>query len=285
MPKISNDPLMRQIEYLSGSGGTSVTLSAVELAANQTAPLVSRRITYDDGEQGITSLRFAQFDVSVDITSIDSNLWNDSCDTFEADCIAGTPGTMSCDGWSALCYCVAEDVDEVWQDHVTGRLTFVLVDGFWYREKTKQFFKKKSEETATYLDYPFDYEFDYLTLSSQTSFVSDSLVPKPVRFVIYGPADNPRITIGANTYQWNVSVPTGSRLISDGTEDRKSIVLVSQDGIVSDMFECGMRGAGLGSGSYCFEPIQPGTSKVSWNGGFGFDVITQDRKGGLPWTS
>lgn len=45
-----------------------------------------------------------------------------------------------------------------------------------------------------------------------------------------------------------------------------------------------MRGEGAGSGSYCFEPLRPGTSTVSWDGSFGFDITHYQEEGEPPWS-
>ena len=255
----------------------------VEIAIEQTAPLLSSALSYDKDDALSYAPGFAQSEVSVDVRVLGRDEWDAACESFEADCLTGSPGTLVCDGWSTRAYCVSHLVGEVSPRWISASLAFVLVDGYWYRAEKHEYYEFSSETTGG-LDYPHDYPHDYGASSGQSSVVVGSLVPCPAKITIYGPVTNPTIDIGGNTYRWQISVPEGAYLVSDGTGPRKTISLVGS-GYTSDVFDCGMRGSGAGSGSYCFEPVPPGTSEVSWDGSFGFDLELQVRRGGLPWTS
>lgn len=135
---------------------------------------------------------------------------------------------------------------------------------------------------ATYLDYPHDYPYDYSKSSATDSITPSVLTPSDVRLVVYGAAVNPYIIVGGNRYQVNVSVPAGGYLVVDGRE--KTIMLTLADGTVQNVFSSGVRGDGAGGGSYIFERIPAGTSEVTYDGSFGFDLGWYEEEGEPPWS-
>ena len=61
------------------------------------------------------------------------------------------------------------------------------------------------------------------------------------------------------------------------------VELVTADGIRTDDFDAAQRGGGLGSGTYAFEPIAPGSQLVSWDDSFGFDLTAYQLESEIPW--
>ena len=133
-----------------------------------------------------------------------------------------------------------------------------------------------------YLDYPHDYPHDYMRTSYAESITPSVLTPSNVHFVIFGPAVNPYVIVGDNTYQVNVTVPAGGYLTVDGRD--KTIVLTLADGTIQNVFSAGVRGSGQGGGNYVFEPVAPGEQSVSWDGSFGFDFGWYEEEGEPPWS-
>lgn len=141
---------------------------------------------------------------------------------------------------------------------------------------------KYETSPSVFLDYPHDYEYDYLARSAAASVETSVLTDCDVRLVIYGQCDNPYVVIGGNRYQVNCGVPAGAYLTIDGRE--KTIILTLEDGTTVNVFGDGVRGSGLGSGEYVFEPIQPGAQNVEWDGSFGFDLGWYEEEGEPPWS-
>lgn len=132
------------------------------------------------------------------------------------------------------------------------------------------------------LDYPHGYPHDYSESATSPDVESSVLTPSDVRIVVYGPAVNPYVIVGGNTYQVNVTVPSGGYLTIDGRD--KTIVLTLADGTTRNEFAAGVRGSGLGGGSYIFEPLQPGIQDVTWDGSFGLDFGWYEEEGEPPWS-
>lgn len=133
-----------------------------------------------------------------------------------------------------------------------------------------------------YLDYPHNYEYDFQATSSTGSITPSVLTPSDVYLVVYGPAVNPYVIVGGNRYQVNVTVPAGGYLTVDGR--KKSILLTLADGTVQNAFSSGVRGSGAGGGTYIFERVPAGTSQVTYDGSFGFDLGWYEEEGEPPWS-
>lgn len=141
---------------------------------------------------------------------------------------------------------------------------------------------KYETSPSVFLDYPHDYEYDYLARSAAAQIETSVLTPCDVLLTIYGLCDNPSITIGGNRYQVNCGVPANAYLTIDGRE--KTITVTLEDGTVVNVFADGVRGSGQGGGEYIFEPIQPGVQAVGWDGSFGFDLGWYEEEGEPPWS-
>ena len=133
-----------------------------------------------------------------------------------------------------------------------------------------------------YLDYPYDFPHDFAEIKA-SKVETSVLMPSEVRIVVYGPVVNPYVIVGGNKYQVNVTVPSGGYLTVDGRD--KTIVLTAADGTTQNAFSYGVRGDGLGGGTYIFEPVQPGVQEVTYSGAFGFDFGWYEEEGEPPWKS
>lgn len=133
-----------------------------------------------------------------------------------------------------------------------------------------------------YLDYPHNYEYDFQATSSTGNITPSVLTPSDVYLAVFGPAVNPYVIVGGNRYQVNVTVPSGGYLVVDGRD--KTIQLTLADGTVQNVFSSGVRGGGAGGGSYIFERIPAGTSEVTYDGSFGFDLGWYEEEGEPPWS-
>lgn len=206
------------------------------------------------------------------------------------DMADSSPGRLTFDGeWYQRAYLAKSDVSEVYgRRGIKTELTFLLLDGAWRREVTTDFYANEVSDGSA-LDYPHDFDYDYGGSGANRTITVAGLVPADCRLTVYGPVTNPRITVSqgtfTNVYKADVEVPGGSRLVIDGSSYPKSIQLIGTYGEVEDKFASGLRGEGAGSGSYCFEPLRPGTSSVAWDGSFGFIMTHYQEEGEPPWSS
>lgn len=279
---------MHRLTYTSSTGKV-VDLDAAGAYVGTAPKLRSRVWSYE------LSWRSA-YGVSRDAreATVDAYLSPEAADALreqaDRDMAGSSPGRLTFDGeWCQRAYLAKSDVSEVYgRRGIKTELTFLLLDGAWRREVTTDFYANEVSDGSA-LDYPHDFDYDYGGSGANRTITVAGLVPADCRLTVYGPVTNPRITVSqgtfTNVYTADVEVPGGSRLVIDGSSYPKSIQLIGTYGEVEDKFASGLRGEGAGSGSYCFEPLRPGTSSVAWDGSFGFIMTHYQEEGEPPWSS
>ena len=76
-------------------------------------------------------------------------------------------------------------------------------------------------------------------------------------------------------------------LCTGGSHDRRigdGGAVVAADGTTMDAFSKAHRGSGVGSGEYIFEHVPVGTSEISWDNSFGFDLTLYEEEGEPEWS-
>ena len=279
---------MHRLAYVS-PGGERVDLDGSGAFVGTAPKLRSRAWTYTLGWRGASGIsrdaREAELDAVMTAERAD-----ELRRLADRDVSSGTPGTLVFDGeWYQRAYIAKSEVETVYgRSAVRAALTVLLLDGAWRREESTDFFAEEVSD-GDELDFPHDFDYDYGGSGANRTVTVGGLLPADMRVTIYGPVTNPRVVVAqgefSNTYSVKVTVPGGSRLVIDGSSHPKSIQLIGTYGEVEDRFADGVRGEGAGSGSYCFEPLRPGTSTVSWDGSFGFTLTAFQEEGEPPWSS
>ena len=143
----------------------------------------------------------------------------------------------------------------------------------WTNERTIPF--RISETDGEGLDYSFDFPFDYMTEMTGTVLNNPSFIASNFKIIIYGACSNPAININGHTYQVFCTVGTNEYLTIDSTT--KKIQLTAYDGTIINKFN------ERNKKSYIFEKIGSGGNPVTWNGGFGFDIILMEERSEPRW--
>lgn len=273
---------MNQLEYIPGIGGASVQMDGPESFVGIAENLRSRKWEYNLGYRDIVSAtRPAR---EVDTTFYADFVTADQLRRVaDADVMAATPGIfVAQQEWRQRGYILASQPNDIHYGRLTTELKIALLDGAWWRLVMKSFIAEEEEQSSDlYLDYPYDYEYDLKSIGSIPFVESSTLTPSDIRIIVYGPAENPQITVGGNEYQVNVNVPSGGYLVIDGRE--KTITLIQANGVAQNVFRYGVRGNGQGSGNYIFEPLEPGYQEVAFTGDFSFDFGWYEEEGEPPW--
>lgn len=279
---------MHRLYYVS-STGERISLDG-EGAFVGTAPKLRSRVwTYELGWRSASGISRDAREATLDafLTASAADRLREQADR---DMARSAPGRIEVDGeWYQRAYIAKSETDAVYgRRAVKAELTVLLLDGAWRREVSAEFYATETEDPSG-LDYPHDFEYDYGGSTASRSVTVDGLVPADLKLTVYGPVTNPRVAVSqgafTNVYEVAAEVPGGSRLVVDGSSYPKSIQLIGTYGEVEDKFASGLRGEGAGSGSYCFEPLRPGTSSVAWDGSFGFTMTHYQEEGEPPWSS
>ena len=203
----------------------------------------------------------------------------------DADLASVKPGTLDFDGWSQRCYITGVEAKAVIDDAAVVELEVVLLDGVW-RKKDVYEFRPGTGSGTVGIGHGYDYGYAYgYPYSEETSreIEVDSIVASPFRIIIYGPAVHPSVTVGGNRYQVSTDVPDGGYMLIDSIEG--TVAKVAKNGYRTNALPDAVLGGGVGSGSYIFEDIPAGTSTVSYDGSFGWDLEVYREDGAVPWTS
>lgn len=269
------------LEYV-GSEGT-VSLDGPLVYVGTGLSVRKRSWTYSLGRHNVSGQVLQSYEAEVEASFLSLEEADRSRYVFDTDLADGTPGKLVSNGWTQRAYVVGSTPSLRYHDYLKTTLKVVLLDGTWHREETVSF--SPSTNVSDYGKiYSFGYEYDYAPASPARTVDVPGSSPNPFRFVIWGRAVNPSVTIAGNLYSFNVTVPAGGYLLVD-TLDEPIVKIVTADGITSDAFDSAHRGGGLGSGDYAFEPIPDGTQLVSWDDSFGFDLTIYHVESEIPWTS
>lgn len=206
---------------------------------------------------------------------------NELYETVAIDVEAERPGRLYVGEWYITGYIVESRKDRYWYTGAAAEyeMEFVSARPLWTREHDYSFRSMSREGVC--LVYPHGYPYDYAAPSSVGVLDSPSVLPSPVTITVFGPASNPRVTIGGNRYEVAAEVPDGGLLIIDGL-DRK-ITIRTEYGIEKNAFHLRVGKQKIGCGTFAFEPVPPGRSTVSWDGSFGFNAKVFERRYERRW--
>lgn len=146
----------------------------------------------------------------------------------------------------------------------------------WTKESTIAF-RGDPESGAAFLDYSFDFPFDYKNGLEIETINNTDFVASNFRIVICGKAENPAIFIGGHEYSVDVYIEKGEYLTIDSID--KTVILTRNNGEKVNCFNL------RNKNSYIFEKIPPGSSYVSTSiKGLIFDITLLEERSEPKWT-
>lgn len=266
-----------------GSNGERVEMDARPIASNMFLPIRGRQWSYELSRRSIRQVSRDAREATLTVDYLTTDAADAARRVMDRDVALGTPGTLVSGEWSQRAYVVAQEPTDRYHGWVRADLTVLLLDGVWRRLVTTSY--GKGEAGADHgKAYDYGYAYDYAPPSNSRTVTVDAPAPCPIRLIVFGYARNPEMTIGGNTYRFDVEVPSGGYLVVDTRPD-PTVTLVDSAGRSTDAFASAHRGAGLGSGEYAFQPVAPGIQTVGWDDSFGFDLGVYLEEGEIPWTS
>lgn len=275
---------MRELSYRTHDGRT-IDLDCDDLWVADLREMRGYAWTYTLATRGIKSVSRNASTAKMTVRTTDPSRLDMVQTAFDSDVQAVTPGMLTVDGeWFQRAYVVGSSLGLVpWPAYAQTDYTVVLCDGVWRRALPVQHFFPMAAGTSSQLDLPTDLPTDLA--SSRIALTVDNPTGKTAEFsaIIFGPCTNPSFRLGGNTYEVDVTVPSGGYVSLSATGLSKTITLTAENGDVTNIFDKGVRGDGAGSGSYVFEPIPAGESLLEISGNCGIDLTLYDVSGGVPW--
>lgn len=192
-------------------------------------------------------------------------------------------GKIWADEWYLKCYITAAQISEAWEPTGAARfsLTITSDNPVWRRDETHSIIRGDNSGSID-LDYPFNYPHDFATPAADVYIENRSALPSDATIRIYGGATSPAITVGDNRYAVGVTLAPGDYLEIDTEE--KTVKVKRAAGAQENAFDKIEGEYMRGSGSYIFEKIPSGSSNITWDGSFSFDVETHEKRDVIRWS-
>lgn len=201
------------------------------------------------------------------------------------DTACGVPGKLYAGEYYVECNVIGSKKSKwhMLDGYMHNELTMLAVSPYWVKDTNFPFVAlgDGEEATSTFLDFPHDFPFDYAPNTNIQFITSSSFIDAGAVITFDGPVSNPSVTIGGNTYGVNATVGVNERIEIDTMAHT-----VSKVDAVGGRTNIFAKRAGiykLNSGSFVFQPIASGTSEVSWDGTFSFNVLVREKRSEPLW--
>lgn len=263
------------IQYISSSGETFDLLDFKTRLKD--ANFHNYAWEYDGIEQqyGVDITKFRkeakEYDASVifrgSINERKENL-NHFLEASEKDIINKTPGKIIYEDYYIRAYVISSSTYPYdGADWTQKDVVFLCPYPFWIREETRSFLPVESTSSynTEFLGYPYGYLYDYSAPdATDLIWVVNHFASCEFLMTIYGPEDNPLVTVNGHPYQVFAELETGEYMTIDSRENRVEKHL--PDGTSINLYNYRSRQESI------FEPVEPGSVRVMWSGEFGFDI-------------
>ena len=194
-------------------------------------------------------------------------LINSLHDDFENDIRHKTPGRLIWGDYYLDCYMIqssTEPVEDI-ERWTLNTITIFAAYPFWIREEHVMLPVSTLQETSPYLDYEYDYQFDYTSpLVGATWVKTDFPYESDFELIIYGVAVNPQIVINGYSYLLNMTVPADYYVVIDSRT--KTVILHAPDGTKINAFDSRNKIKSV------FQKIPGGNLSITWNSAYGADL-------------
>lgn len=196
---------------------------------------------------------------------------------FELDVRKKTPGRITWGDYYIDCYITISstypDANNVWTDN---EITIYCPHPFWIKEETRVFYPQEAPEDERFLDYTFDYEYDYYfgspgvaTWNTDFPFESEFIM------TVFGPVSNPRVLVNGYPYQFNDTLEEMEYVVIDSRSN--TIMKHLANGQAVSIFDLRNKEQSI------FEPMPAGTMTVNWTGLFGFNITLFEERSEPRW--
>ena len=186
-------------------------------------------------------------------------------DDFEADIRNMKTGRIIWGDYYIDCY-VNESLTEPAKSdtQTSNKISIYAPYPFWVQDFKVELFP--AEETqSTFLDFPFDFMFDFTApVIGKAMVKSDFPFDSEFEMVIFGPAVNPRVTINGYSYVLYATIPQGAYVVIDSRNH--TVMQFNTDGTKSNIFNLRNKTDSI------FKKIPGGNLNISWDASFGVNI-------------
>ena len=218
---------------------------------------------------------------------------------FEVDIADQVPGTLRWSftdsnnvqrDWEIGCYVTECSTFAETFDHTGNTVVFYCPYPMWHTVRTDEFFGTGDMTPAEYLDYAYDYLYDYQsTVYGAKTMTIDSAFPANFKLTIYGatkasaaadptPADitNPMIWIAGQLYGINGTIEAGGNVVIDSKA--RTVTYTTAADRTYDWFDRRTKSTSV------FQQIPAGEVAVAWNEDMYFKIESYPERSEPRWS-
>lgn len=197
-------------------------------------------------------------------------------EVFEKDILAKVPGKLYFCGSYINCYIITSEKSN-WESNIFMVLNLtILTDAVWIRENNYNFYTYENTSTNN-KQYPYKYPYRYANGLNNAYVINPHFVDANFKMIIYGPAINPMVVVGGNSYLVNIVLEENERLEIDSRSG--TILKIMSKGETVNAFHNREKKRTF------FQKIKPGRQSISWTGDFAFDLVIYEERSEPKWSS
>lgn len=243
------------------------------------------RYSYKEKNNGIYVSEFSKREAQYPMVlcafgSLDERkkIFNAFLDVTEYDVARNVPGKLWYGEWYLECF-VIESSTTPNKNYYTEREIMIMgPSNEWVKETKKTFLGRTNTQTASETsnaDYPRDYSYDYESKFLKETIVNEGYTAEDFKMTIYGPVINPSVVIGKNLYQIYTEVKESEYLVVD----TQNTITAQYDKYGNATPKWNSRNKNY----QIYEKIPLGINDVIWQGDFGFDIVTYEKRSEPRW--
>jgi len=196
----------------------------------------------------------------------------------EEDVLSRKPGRLYVGNAYLSCYITANHKEVYLQGKnlLSGVLNVLSLTDMWITEVKNSFEVEAVSSGGSGKGYSYNYPYNYGSDGLSRELKNDHYADCDFTMTLYGYASNPKVSIGENDYQLNLTIQKGEYVTIDSRT--KTIEKMRTDGIMENVF------SKRDETAYIFQKIPPGRSNVVWNNQFGFDITFYMERSEPLWT-
>ncbi len=205
------------------------------------------------------------------------NAMNALSDTMDVDVGELCPGRLYIGGQFLSCFVSRGEktVSKDWPNCVKMTLSVFPQNPCWCTERTFSFsFRAETDEGG--LKYPRKYPFRYSSLTREANIINDNYAPSPMIIKIFGPAENPRFSIGGSAMGFDVTVAEGEYAVIDQWE--RTMYKASATGEKTNIFNTRLKNG------KAFSYAPAGVSLIECTGELNIDITLVKQRSEPQWS-
>lgn len=215
--------------------------------------------------------------IIADSTEQANKIRNKLHDVCIVDIEAETPGVLTCRDWEIRCWINEgshSDYTE-WDSFDTLELNVISDSKYWYRQTTQHFELIDKELSEIVFDFPLSFPFDLYSSSIKSNVVNGEALESDMIIRIYGPVQNPSLSIAGHTYEADVVIDERECLEINTLE--KTVTLITKFGEKINCYSKRNRQ------SYIFQRLPSGNSSIYSDYQIVFDIVLLSRRAEPKW--